>query len=98
MPIAPTYPGLTTAQDTVVGPGLTILFYGLPPGSALTYTIASGGARGSATVMVSPYGTYTTYLGNDWAAGPYTISGSWSGGVLTTNAVKPAATAISFVP
>ena len=32
------------------------------------------------------------------AGGAYTISGSWSGGVLTANAVKPAATAISFVP
>ena len=86
--VAPSYPGIATATDTVAGPGLSIIFYGFLPGATVSYSITGGGSAGYNTVRASDYGTYSSFLGSDWPAGTYTISASWSGGVVTTTATK----------
>src|SRR5207249_3706884 len=85
--LATTYPGIATAPDTVVGPGLSIMFYGFRPGSLISYSVSGAGSSSSST-FASQYGTYVSFLGSDWPAGTYTITATWSGGVVTTVATK----------
>ena len=85
--LATTYPGIATAPDTVVGPGLSIMFYGFRPGSLISYSVSGAGSSSSST-FATQYGTYVSFLGSDWPAGTYTITATWSGGVVTTVATK----------
>jgi hypothetical protein len=85
--LAPAYPGIATAPDTVVGPGLSIMFYGFPSGSQISYSVSGPGSSSNST-FVSQFGTYSSFLGSDWPTGTYTITATWSGGVVTTTATK----------
>ncbi len=83
--LAPSYPGLATATDTVQGGGLTIMAYGLPPNAPFTLTISSFSPESHSA---DAFGAYITYLGSTFPQGSYTISVSWSGGTITTTAAK----------
>jgi hypothetical protein len=87
--IAPAYPGITTAPDTVAGPGMSIVFFGFGPNTQITYTVSGAGSTSiPRTVAVSPYGTTSTYLGAQWQPGTYTITATYSGGSVSTTGVK----------
>jgi hypothetical protein len=87
--IAPSYPGITTAPDTVAGAGLSIVFYGFAPGSQMTYSVSGAGASSvPRTVVVSAYGTASTYLDQLWQPGTYTITATYAGGSVSATGVK----------
>jgi hypothetical protein len=92
--LAPGYPGIATAPDTVEGGGLTMIVYGLPPNAPFTMTV-SGGSPGPH--VADQYGVYASYLGSTWPPGAYTISVSWSGGTITTSAVKTSSVSDSSI-
>jgi len=75
-----------------------MMFYGFAPFSLLTYSISGPGSRASNTVIVSQFGTYRTFLGNDWPAGSYTITAVDGAQSVTISAVKQAVPGPSFGP
>jgi hypothetical protein len=86
---AATYPGIATAPDTTAGPGMQIVFYGFPPNSLMTYSVSGGGGTsGNRLALVTPYGTASTYLDQQWQPGTYTINAVYGGGTVTATAVK----------
>ncbi|MEA2660779.1 MAG: hypothetical protein QOH08_351, partial [Chloroflexota bacterium] len=85
---APT-PGIGTAPDTFLGPGLFIVVYGLAPFASLTISISSQSAgSSSASATVSDIGVYRTYLGATWPRDTYTITVTSGSTSLTTAAAK----------
>ncbi len=96
--LAPAYPGIATANDTVVGPGLSIHLYGFTPGSSVTISI-SGPGRSTSTKTVNEYGVYKTYLDSSWPAGTYSITATGSNGTATVSATlnSSSATAASTI-
>jgi hypothetical protein len=86
--LAPTYPGIATAPDTLVGPGLSIMFYGFRPGSPISYSVTGAGASSNNSTFVTQYGTFFSFLGTDWPAGTYTITVTSSSGTVSTVATK----------
>jgi len=94
--VAPSYPGITTAPDTVAGPGLSIVFYGFAPGSQMTYTVTGPGASSAPrTVAVSAYGTASTYLDQQWPAGTYSVTATYAGGSVSATGVKTSSLAFA---
>jgi hypothetical protein len=87
--VAPSYPGITTAGDSSVGPGLSFMFYGFPSNTQVTLNIGGTASATPQTVTTSSIGTYSSYLDERWPAGSYTFSATWSGGTVSTTAVKP---------
>lgn len=91
--LAPAYPGIATANDTVQGGGLTYMVYGFTPGSSVTRTITVPGFLPSVTtVQVDTYGTLISYLGSGWPPGSYTITAVGGGQTATTTTMKVATT------
>ncbi len=82
------YPGIVTATDTQRGPGMTIELYGFTPGAQVTMTIAGPVSSVPATRTIDQFGTFTTFLDSQWPTGTYTITATWTGGVVTTTGVK----------
>lgn len=90
--LAPAYPGITTAPGTYFGSGLSFFLYGFPANSSVTIQVSGASSSAPWTVTVSPYGTYTSYLGDTWPNGSYGIQANWTGGIVTTQAVKSSTT------
>lgn len=90
--IAPTYPAITTAGDSIVGPGLSFMLYGFTANAQVTINVSGAASATPQTVAVSSIGTYNSYLDDRWPAGSYTFSATWSGGTVSATAVKTAST------
>lgn len=88
--IAPTYPAITTAGDSIVGPGLSFMLYGFTANAQVTINVSGAASATPQTVAVSSIGTYNSYLDDRWPAGSYTFSATWSGGTVSVTAVKTA--------
>lgn len=94
--LAPAYPALATAQDAPTGAGITFVVYGLPASSPFTLAITGSNGYhllGSGARTADAYGVYYSYLAAGWPAGSYTISATWSGGVVSTAVVKTSSVA-----
>jgi len=71
--LVPTYPGITVAQGSADGTGITVIAYGLTP--SVPATIATKGPlERVAAGRVDPYGIYVKYLGAEWPAGEYRVT------------------------
>jgi hypothetical protein len=88
--IAPFYPGIQTAGDSIAGPGLSFMLYGFTANAQVTVNISGAASATPQTVTTSSIGTYMNYLDDQWPAGSYTFSATWSGGTVSTTAVKTA--------
>jgi hypothetical protein len=86
--LAPKYPGIATAPDTVAGPGLTFIAYGLPANTAVNFSIGGTATSSSNSRTTDAYGVVSTYLGAAWRTGPYTMTVNWSGGSISGSGVK----------
>ena len=86
--LAPAYPAITTASTTPRGGGLSFYLYGFPANSSATIIVSGTASSSPQTVTVSQYGTYFSFLGDAWPNGQYAIQANWSGGIVTTQAVK----------
>ncbi|HEY6958403.1 MAG TPA: hypothetical protein VI814_06250, partial [Candidatus Limnocylindria bacterium] len=97
--LAPTYPGVITAPDTVLGTGLTIMAYGFAPLAPITIEIRSSTDGGSISGKTSPFGTATTGIDNGWAPGTYKVtatSGSVSVSVVVMLSNAPTGSVLSI--
>jgi hypothetical protein len=82
-------PGIATAPDTFLGPGLAIEVYGLPPLANLSMAITGqDGGSASVTGLANEFGIYRTYLGATWPQQTYTITATSGALSLSTVAVK----------
>lgn len=82
-------PGIATAPDTFLGPGLSIEVYGLTPLAILSMTITGQNGGGStAAGTANEFGVYRTYLGSSWPQQTYTITVTSGALTLNTTAVK----------
>jgi hypothetical protein len=87
--LAPSYPGIATAPDAPSGSGVTFVVYGLPANATFSLSITGGnGFFGGGLRVADAYGVYYSYLTTGWPPGTYTISATWSGGSVSTSAVK----------
>jgi hypothetical protein len=86
--LAPSYPGIATAPDAPVGPGMSFVLYGFTPSSSVRVTITGGGYTATHTVTADAYGTYFNWLGTSWPAGRYTITAAGPNGTVKLEAVK----------
>ena len=85
---APT-PGIGTAPDTFLGPGLSIEVYGLAPFASVTIWVSSQSTGSSSAIgTASDIGVYKTYLGSTWPRDTYTITVTSGPTTLTTAAAK----------
>jgi hypothetical protein len=82
-------PGIATAPDTFLGPGLSIEAYGLVPLASLTLTIRdqSGGVSLSSRAA-DEFGGYRTYLDSTWPITTYAITVTSGSTTLTIAAAK----------
>ena len=78
-------PGILTAPDAQLGPGLTFIVYNLPANAPFTLTIA-GPQSTTITRNADANGVYYSYLGDQWAPGQYTFSFPWLGGAVIVSA------------
>lgn len=82
-------PGITTAPDTIAGPGLAIEAYGLAPLASVTLTITGQtGGSGPLPGTANEFGVVRSFLGSTWPLGTYTISVQSGLTTLTTVAAK----------
>ncbi len=81
--LAPRYPGVATAPDSPGGPGLTFVVYGLPPGAVFVYEISGPSSSLGRLAATDGEGVFYTYLDERWPAGSYTLTATWSGGVVS---------------
>ena len=86
--LAPT-PGITTAPDTFLGPGLSIEVYGLTPLASVSMTgTGQDGGSGTSTGAANEFGVYRTYLGATWPQQTYTFTATSGAITVTTVATK----------
>jgi hypothetical protein len=98
--LAQVYPGIATAGDTYAGPGVSFVIYGLPASAPFTlavtgdngYSLSGSGSRNADAYGVSRGALSTS---NGWPAGTYTISATWSGGVVSTSVAKTSSFAVA---
>ncbi|HEY6959368.1 MAG TPA: Ig-like domain-containing protein [Candidatus Limnocylindria bacterium] len=91
--LAPPSPGIVTASSTPVGPGTTFVIYGLPSNAMFSLSIVGNNGyqlTGGSLRLADTYGFFTSYIAGGWPPGTYTISATWSGGTVSTVAVKTA--------
>jgi hypothetical protein len=86
--LAPKYPGVSTAPDSLTGPGLTFFMYGLPANAAVAYSISGTSSSNQVTRTTDAYGFLSTFLDNAWPAGSYTMTVNWSAGSVSGSGVK----------
>lgn len=86
--LAPAYPGIASAPDTVVGPGLSMIFYGFTPNTTVSVRIEGGGGMVETTRTANAYGVSTTFLAETWPAGPYAIRATGANGTVTVSVAK----------
>jgi hypothetical protein len=72
--VAPSYPGVATANDTPRGAGLSFVLYGFRPGATVRISISGNGYTAAQTVTMDAFGVYFSWLGASWPAGTYTIT------------------------
>ncbi len=87
--LAASIPGIAAAPDTLAGPGLTFIIYGLPANAPFTYQVTGPSSSRQTSAVADPYGVFYTYLGSSWPPGSYVMTVSWTGGTLSGSGVNP---------
>lgn len=82
------YPAIATAADTPSGAGVSLILYGFAPSSTVRVTVTGNGYNYSTSVATTSYGTYFTWLGQNWPAGSYTVTASGTAGNAKVQVVK----------
>jgi len=77
-------PGILTAADTPLGPGLYIVMNGFTPGTTVSVTIAGPGSATWSKTANSNGRVETYYLRSDIPAGTYTITAVGANGTAST--------------
>ncbi len=91
-------PGIATAPDTFLGPGLSIEVYGLTPFANVSM-IGTGqdGGSGTSTGAANEFGVYRTYLGATWPQQTYTFTATSGAITVSTVATKMDSISVSAV-
>ena len=72
--LATTYPGIAAVTDSIVGPGLTFIVYGLKPYTSTTLEVRMGDQASIRTTTPNTYGVLWYYLAGNWTSGSYKIT------------------------
>ncbi len=86
--LAPTYPGIATALDSVAGAGFSFELYGFPPSATVNISVSGPVSAVPTSSGVNTIGTYKSYLGSAFPPGTYTVTVTWSGGAVTSSGAK----------
>jgi hypothetical protein len=72
--IAPAVPGIAWVDDSPIGPGLSFIYYGFAPLSAITVDARSNAYGATITELANIYGTGWKYLGPNFPPGQYNLT------------------------
>jgi hypothetical protein len=72
--IAPAVPGIAWVDDSPIGPGLSFIYYGFAPLSAITVDARSSAYGATITELANIYGTGWKYLGPNFPPGQYNLT------------------------
>ena len=86
--LAPRYPGVAYATNTIAGPGVSYLVYGYGPGTAVRVSIENSRFGGTETRTTNASGCSYGFLGASWPSGTYSFTASGRGGVVSSTLRK----------
>ena len=86
--LAPRYPGVAYAADTIAGAGVSYVVYGYDPGSSVRVNIENSRFGGVQTKIANGSGCLNGFVGASWPSGTYSLTASGHAGVVSSTLRK----------